>query len=161
MMTDKSKSNASDPWGRALRLLTRRDRSTAELTAKLKQDGFSSAQIEATLGKCREYNYLDDKRYARERARSLMRSGRGVGRKILGDLRQRGIDEKTADQAVHQASQEFDCQLILRNLLERRFPDFNIATASANERQRIVHYLQRRGFTLEQIFTALDRFGTN
>jgi regulatory protein len=159
MTTGRSTSNASDPWARALRLLSRRDRSTAELTAKLKQDGFSAAQIEATLDKCREYNYLDDHRYALERARSLMRSGRGVGRKILGDLRQRGIDETTADRALQNANQEFDRQRILHDLLERRFPDFNVATAPANERQRVIHYLQRRGFPLEQIFTALDRFG--
>ena len=157
MTTGRSKSNASDPWARALRLLSRRDRSTAELTAKLKQDGFSAAEIEATLEKCREYNYLDDHRFALERARSLMRSGRGVGRKILGDLRQRGIDETTAERALQHASQEFDCRLILHDLLERRFPDFNLATAPANERRRVIHYFQRRGFTLEQIFTSLDR----
>ena len=155
MPTGRSKSNASDPFAVALRLLNRRDHSEAELRQKLQQRGFDTAAVAATLTRCRSYNYIDDQRYALERARSLMRQGRGVGRKILLDLRHRGINDKTAGLALAQVSREFDSDQILRDLLERRFPDFTYLNADHRQRRRVVTFLQRRGFSLEQIFAAI------
>jgi regulatory protein len=148
----RSKSSASDPLAVALRLLTRRDRSEAELFLKLQQFGFSAAVIELTLARCREYRYLDDQRYALERARALLRSGRGVGRKILLDLRRRGISQELAEQAVDLAENEFSSDQVLADLLERRFPGFNYAAADERQRRRVVGFFQRRGFALELIF---------
>ena len=152
---DKSKSKDSNAFAAALRILTRRDRSETELRQKLKQFGFSLPAIETAIEKCREYNYVDDSRYATERARALMRSGRGVGAKILQDLRRRGIDEITARQALIAAEEEFSAYDLLREQLNRRFPNFNYANASNRERQRVIGFFQRRGFSLEQIFTIL------
>lgn len=150
-----SSSNASDPFAAALRLLTGRDRSEAELSAKLRQLGFSAAEIESTLEKCRDYRYLDDSRYALERARALLRSGRGVGRKVLLDLRHHGIDEATAVQALETASSEFETPQILREQLQRRFSDFQYQQADQRQRRRIVSYFQRRGFPLSEIFKII------
>jgi regulatory protein len=152
---EKSKSKDSNSFAAALRILTRRDRSETELRKKLEQFGFSLPAIEAAIEKCREYNYLDDNRYATERARALMRTGRGVGAKILLDLRHRGIDEVTAQQALMAAEEEFSAYDLLREQLNRRFPNFNYASASNRDRQRVIGFFQRRGFLLEQIFTIL------
>ena len=154
-MTDRSRSSASDAFAAALRLLTRRDRSETELRDKLRQFGFSVSAIDGAMEKCREYGYLDDRRYATERARSLMRSGRGVGPKILLDLRRRGIDEGVARQSLETAENEFFRGQILRDLLERRFPSFDYVTADDRERRRVVGFFQRRGFSMEQIFAIL------
>lgn len=154
MMT-RSKSNVSDPFATALRLLTRRDRSEAELRQKLVQFGFSISAIDETIARCREYNYLDDLRYATERARSLIRNGRGSGHKINRDLHQRGIDEVTARQAMETAEQEYPADQILREQLSRRFPNFTYKTADQRERQRVISFFQRRGFSLEMIFQAI------
>ncbi len=150
-----SKSSVSDPFATALKLLTRRDRSEAELRDKLRQLGFSACAIESCIEKCRDYNYLDDQRYALERARALLRSGRGVGRKVLLDLRRRGIDETTAQQALETSSAEFPPEQLLRDQLERRFPDFDYAAADEAERRRVVGFFQRRGFSWGEIFTLL------
>ena len=151
-----SKSSGSDPFAAALRQLTGRDRSEAELRDKLKQFGFSAAAIDTTIKQCYDYKYLDDRRYALERARSMLRSGRGVGVKILLELRRRGIDETTAIQALEIADSEFDPDQLLREQLERRFPDFCYATADAKQRRRVVSFFQRRGFPLGQIFNILN-----
>lgn len=150
-----SNSNVSDPFATALRLLTGRDRSEAELSAKLRQLGFSAPEIAATLEKCRGYNYLNDQRYALERARALLRNGRGVGRKVLLDLRRRGIDETTAIQALEEASGEFETTQLLHDQLQRRFPDFDYQTADERLRRRVVSFFQRRGFTLGEIFQVI------
>ena len=150
-----SNSNASDPFATALRLLTGRDRSEAELSIKLRQLGFSAAEIEIAITKCRDYNYLNDQRYALERARALFRSGRGVGRKVQLDLRRRGIDEATASQALEEACCEFETTQILREQLQRRFPTFDYLTADDKLKRRVVSHFQRRGFALGEIFSVL------
>lgn len=150
-----SSSNASDPFATALRLLTGRERSEAELSAKLRQLGFSATDIETAIAKCRDYNYLNDQRYALERARALFRTGRGVGYKVLLDLRHRGIDEPTAIQALEQANSEFETSQLLRDQLQRRFPNFEYLTADDKLKRRVVSHFQRRGFALGEIFSVL------
>lgn len=152
-----SNSTDSDPFAVALRLLTGRDRTEAELRDKLKQFGFSAAAIDIAVEKCHGYNYLDDRRYALERARAFMRSGRGVGPKILLELRRRGIDATTADAALNQVADEFETDQILHDQLKRRFPNFNFATADEKQRRRVVSFFQRRGFPLGQIFNILKQ----
>jgi regulatory protein len=152
----KSKSTASDPFTTALRLLTGRDRSEAELSEKLRQLGFSVAEISTTLDKCRDYDYLDDSRFALEKARALIRTGKGVGAKVLLELRRRGIDEATASQALELVSGEFDPAQLLRDQLERRFPGFTYQSADERQRRRVVNYFQRRGFALGEIFSILN-----
>lgn len=150
-----SSSNASDPFATALRLLTGRDRSEAELSAKLRQLGFSALEIDTTIAKCRDYNYLNDQRYALERARALFRSGKGVGHKVLLDLRRRGIDEATAVQALEETSSEFETRQLLREQLQRRFPNFDYLAADDKLKRRVISYFQRRGFVLGEIFSVL------
>ena len=151
----KSRSNASDPFAAALRLLSRCDRSEAELRDKLARFGFSVAEIDQAVARCHEFHYLDDRRYALERSRALLRSGRGVGRKILLDLRRRGIDDETAAWALAEAGGEFPTDQMVRELLERRFPGFSYPQADDREKRRVIGFFQRRGFSLEQIFRML------
>ncbi|MDA3904030.1 MAG: regulatory protein RecX [Desulfuromusa sp.] len=154
---DKSKSNASKSFAAALRLLTRRDRSETELRQKLGQFDFSLSAIESAVEKCREYNYLDDNRYATERARTLMRTGRGVGSRIMLDLRQRGIDETIARQALEIVNCEFDTSQLLRDQLQKRFPDFDYQHAEKKQCRRLISYFQRRGYTLGEIFQTIQQ----
>lgn len=151
-----SRSTATNPRATALRLLTSRDRSEAELKQKMLQLGFSAEQAEDARKYCLEYGYLNDQRYALERTRMLMRNGRGVGTKILQDLRQRGIDEQYAQAALEQASEEFDTFELLKQQLERRFPGFNYRQAEEKLKRRVVSYFQRRGYHLDQIFSVLN-----
>ena len=150
-------SNASDAFSVALRLLSRCDRSEAQIREKLKQRGFTGDEIAAAIERCYHYRYLDDQRYALARARALMRTGKGVGGRILRDLRQRGIDDDTARTALDQAADEFHLDDLFHQELNRRFPAFCYSTASAKERRRVVSYFQRRGFPLDDIFTWLKQ----
>jgi regulatory protein len=151
----KSKSSASEAVAAALRLLSRSDKTEAELRRKLVGFGFSASAIDVALERCREYNYIDDRRFAVERARGLMRRGRGVGCKLAMDLRRRGISDEIASEAMVVAAEEFPSEQILADLVERRFPDFSYADADDKQRRRVVSFLQRRGFPLGQIFSVL------
>ncbi|MDO3377440.1 regulatory protein RecX [Geoalkalibacter halelectricus] len=148
-------SSASDPLALAVRLLSARDRSAAELRAALQRRGVAAELIEQVLDRCRELGYLDDQRFARERARALLRSGRAAGTKILLDLRRRGIDDDLAAAALSAAEAEQSPAQTLRELCARRFADFVYEHADAGERRRVVTFLQRRGFSLDQIMAIL------
>jgi len=148
-----------DPWLVALRILTRRDYSHAELRRRLLDKGFDAARVEAVLQRCRELGYLDDARYALNRATGLMTMGRAVGTRILFDLRRRGICEEVARTALEQAREACDERELLTTLLQQRFPDFDYASAPAGEKRRVVHFLQRRGFPLERIMNQLTEKG--
>jgi len=148
-----------DPWGLALRLLTGRDYSTSDLRRRLLERGCANEAVAAALERCLEFGYLDDRRYAMARARSLMAQGRAVGGRILLDLRQHGIAAELAEQALARARAEHDEETLLQDLLERRFPGFDYSAASDRERRRVVHFLQRRGFPLGRILDQLNRKG--
>ena len=160
-VTGKAESTAgrADPWPTVLRLLTGRDYSLAELRRRLLDKGFAPAGIDEALQRGLELGYLDDARYALNRATSLMSQGRAVGRRILLDLRQRGISEEVACRALAKARQACDETELLTSLLQRRFPDFDYNTASAKERRRVVYFLQRRGFNIGHIMDQLTRKG--
>lgn len=151
----KSKSSASDPFVTALRILTRQDRSEAELRNKLKQFSFSAAAIDAAVEKCHGYNYLNDQRYALERARAMIRTGRGVGRRVLLELRRRGIDEALVQQTLETVASEFETDQLLREQLQRRFPNFDFNTADDRQRRRVISFFQRRGFALSELLRIL------
>lgn len=145
--------NDSEPLAAALRLLARRGRSEYELAGRLRQKGFSEQTVTAVIARCRQLGYLDDSRFARERARELMRGGRAVGRRLLADLRQRGIAETTALAAIEEAGEEFGEEALLADLLQRRFPDFHWSAADDRQRQRVVNFYLRRGFSLSRVLS--------
>jgi regulatory protein len=159
--THKSQQPADqgNPWPTILRLLTGRDYSHAELRQRLLDRGFESTRIDEALQRCLELGYLDDARYAFNRAISLMNQGRAVGPRVLADLRRHGISPEIANQALEKSLESCDENQLFRSLMDRRFPDFDYDSASFKERRRVVQYLQRRGYPLSLIMDQLTRKG--
>jgi regulatory protein len=149
------KSNVSDPFSVALRLLTFRDRSTTELAKKLQDRGFSRTETEAVINRCLELGYLDDERFANARARSLVNSGRAVGIRLLNELKKAGIDRSLAEQALAEAESEVDLAELADEIRQRKFPGFVFSEATDKEKNRVVSYLQRRGFPVSMILDVL------
>lgn len=148
-------SSASDALAAALRLLSARDRSEAELAGRLRRRGHGEEEIARALERCRELGYLDDSRFARERARRLMAAGRGVGPRILADLAAHGVEGEEARAACEEAAAEISAESVLRDLLGRRFPGFRFVEADDRERRRVVNYFLRRGFPLPLVLSIL------
>ena len=148
--------SASDPYQTALLLLSRQGRTEAELWRKLDEKGFSAEQITATVTRCRDLGYVDDRRYARERAGALLRSGRAAGRRIEIDLLRRGIASEIVAAALSEAAAETDAGRVLRDQLLRRFPDFIFADAPPQEKRRVVDFFLRRGFPYPLVLSILS-----
>jgi regulatory protein len=84
---------------RAMRALARRDHSVASLRAKLDRAGLSESAQSAALGRLERAGYLDDVRYAQDRAALLAERGYGDGW-IRADLERQGVAREAADSAI-------------------------------------------------------------
>jgi regulatory protein len=146
---------ADSPLAASFRLLALRDRSEQELEDRLRRKGFSAADVAAALKRCKELGYLDDDRFAKQRAKSLLTSGRAVGHRLLAELKQQGIDAELAQAAVSAAVEEIDPDQVFNNLRQRRFAGFCYAEADERQRRRVIQYFLRRGFSLSRVLSLL------
>lgn len=146
------------PFDCALRILGLRDHSEAELTRKLASRGYEPQEIQATVARLKELNYLDDLRFARGFAESSLRNGRRVGVSLRLELSRRGIPAGVAGEVLEELSGEYDEGELLTDTLRRRFAGFDPAGATDKEKRRVVAYLQRKGFSLSAILKQLKTY---
>ena len=85
-----------DAVEQALRALRYRDRSTAELDARLARAGVGEPERAQTLETLERVGYVDDERYARTRAEHLAERGSGDAL-IRDDLERRGLAAELVD----------------------------------------------------------------
>jgi len=83
----------------ALRALRFRDRSAAELAARLEQRGVGEAERERALETLERIGYVDDERFAHMRAEQLADRGSGDAL-IRDDLERRGLAAGVVDSAL-------------------------------------------------------------
>ncbi len=138
-----------------LRWLTLRSRSEVDLRHRLQRKGCDDDDIEQALHRCRELGYIDDRRYAIERAGQLMRRGRAVGIRLHQELKKEGINEQLATQAMVQCRQDYNEQQILTDLVAKRYANVDFTAIDHRQQRRIVNYLLRRGFPLAMILNHL------
>jgi regulatory protein len=141
----------------ALRMLTRRDLSVAELTRRLKDKGISDTPVEETIARLEESGYLDDRRFARQWAESAIRNGRGYGPRLRQDLARQGVPAEIVADLLASMALEYDEMETLTTLLSRKFSGFDPVSASDREKRRVMQYMQRRGFSPAVIFQAFRK----
>lgn len=127
----------------ALRALRFRDRTTAELDARLEQRGIGEAEREQALETLERIGYVDDERFARSRAEQL--AGRGSGNALIRyDLERRGVAAEIVEAVLAGLEPERDRAA---RIIERRGPGIKTA-----------RYLAAKGFG-EDAFGE-DAFGS-
>ena len=127
----------------ALRLLTRRDHSRAELGAKLAAQAESEEQLQQVLDTLQAERLLSDHRYASQR---VVARGRRYGNARLSqELRQRGVGDEDIVAALPEAGDETErCRAIWAK-------KFGRPPQSPEERAKQMRFLQYRGFSGESI----------
>ena len=132
----RSEDEREDALDRAVRALARRDHSAESLRAKLERAGVSEPARDAALKTLAGVGYVDDERFARDRAERL--AARGYGDDwIRADLEAQGIAQEAAETAL--AALEPERERVLR---EARKLETGPRAARA---------LQRRGFSEEAL----------
>ena len=128
-------------YGKALGLLSRRERSSKELERRLDREGYESADADAALTLLREQSFLDDTRFAGALVR--LRIGQGFGpRRITAELRTHGLVDTEIRAQPDLA--DADWTALARQLYRRRFG--GRPADDPAERNRRASFLLRRGF---------------
>ena len=139
----------------ALKLLTGRDYSEAELRSRLSRHGYAAEEIDDAVARCKEYGYLDTERFATNRARGLLSRGQAVGSRVKEDLRRRGVDAESIEAVMQKMAEEFPAPELLGQILERRFAGFDVRQADMRSKNRVLGYFLRRGFSRDMVLQAL------
>ena len=100
-------TRSEDAVEQALRALRHRDRSAAELDARLERRGVGEAEREQTLETLERVGYVDDDRFARARAEQLAARGSGDAL-IRHDLEGRGLAAEHVEAALAALEPERD-----------------------------------------------------
>lgn len=146
-----------EAFDHATRLIGGRMHGERELRVKLgRKQQYGQGVIDAVVADLKRLGYVDDERFARERAADqakVKRHGRG---RAVQELRKAGVDPALAKRAAEQVYEQVDARQSALELARRRAPSlarFDAQTA----RRRLVGFLQRRGFDYETIQYAVER----
>jgi len=142
-------------YQRALRLLSLRDRSEAELRTALRKHKTPEDVLERTLQRLREHRHADDSKFASTWVENRT-AFRPRGRRALAwELRQKGIAPEVAETAlsdINESSLAHQAGLKkARQLVTSDWNDF---------RTKVSAYLARRGFPGSIISTAVSELWT-
>ncbi|BBB14569.1 regulatory protein RecX [Candidatus Rickettsiella viridis] len=129
----------------ALNYLSRREYTQLTLQKKLLQKGISAEIIKTVLQQLIQEGLLNDIRFCEAFIANRIRQGYGPVR-IIAELRQQGVNEDTIIAQLQQnESVWLDC---IAKMLEKKFSS---SPENLKEKHRQIHYLQYRGFRLDQI----------
>ena len=130
-----------------------RERTVAEVEAKLARAGVESGEATAAIDELRTFGYLDDARYARLFAQDKRSLEQWGGERIDRELTRRGIARELIIAALSEEPGETELDRALA-LLERRFP---VPPADRRERERALGMLVRKGYDGDLALDALSR----
>lgn len=129
----------------ALRFLTHRSRSAAEMRARLERSEIPEEVIDQEMDRLLDSGLLDDADFARQKAAALVR--RGLGPKgMIARLASAGVEQGAAETAVEAAVREAGGEkAIAEEAMSRRHGD--LSTADRKTRAKAARYLVRKGFS--------------
>jgi len=137
----------------ALRLLTVRARSHAELEERLRQRGFEAEAVARALERLVAVGLVDDGAFAAAVAES--RAARGMDAAAVAlELRERGVDPALAARAAAEAMPAEDRVERCRQVAEARLAQLD-GLSPATQFRRLAAYLARRGYATEVIHSVV------
>jgi regulatory protein len=141
----------------ALNALVARAKSKGELLAHLKKRGVEDDVAQATIFRLQESGLINDSEFAKAWTQSRHTSKKLSKRIIAGELRTRGVDQSSIDEALDEIDDEseyrtaFSLGMKKYNTMSRLEPEVQI--------RRIQSLLQRKGFsfpTIARVIRELD-----
>jgi regulatory protein len=153
MLIYNSVDQEADPYSIAntiaLNALVARAKSKGELLAHLKKRGVEDDVAQATIFRLQENGLINDSEFAKAWTQSRHTSKKLSKRIIAGELRTRGVDQSSIDEALDEIDDEseyrtaFSLGMKKYNTMSRLEPEVQI--------RRIQSLLQRKGFSLPTI----------
>ena len=135
----------------AMDLLAGREYSSGELRVKLSKKFENQSQIARAIDQLIAGNLQSDTRFAEAFIRSRVNRGQGEIR-IRNELRQRGISDQLAVEAIEGC--RVDWLALARDIALHKFGADQPSDSA--QRAKRMRFLQYRGFTCDQINSALS-----
>ena len=138
----------------AFRFLSYRERSHWELAQYLKKKEYSHPMIQQTLDYLTELDYINDQRFALQWSQFKINKNK-IGRsRLYMELSGKGIDkaiiEKTLN-AIYKDNPEKD---LAEQCARKKWVSLK-GTQKEKKKQRLVQFMQRRGFSSDIIYQSL------
>ena len=145
-------------YAHALDALTRRSRSTVELSRWLRERDHAPDDVETTLERLTASGLLDDAKYAAAFARSRLLGRKLSKRRVLGDLGRRGIPREMAAEAVSAVIEEegVDEESVVEAIAIKKFRSFAKLDRQTAMR-RLMGFLARRGYDGDVVRRVVSR----
>jgi regulatory protein len=140
---------------RALRWLTARELSEAQVRSRLVDKGYTDAAITPAVERLLQDRTLDDRRAATAVARTEARVRRHGPHRVMGKLIAMHIDRDLAKEIVRELFGEEDEEALLQKTLETRLRGNPERLNDPRERRRILAYLVRQGFSASAASAAI------
>jgi regulatory protein len=143
-----------DPYTYGLAALTRRELTERQLRLRMARRGCDPTAVDAAIDRLRREHLLDDQRAARAYARTEARVKHRGPLRIRRSLEAMGIDRGAAQEAVDEGFEDRPIDEALEAALARRLRG---PIADERHAQRLVGYLVRQGFPLDDALAAVRR----
>lgn len=147
------------PMDYALRVLSRRRVSTGNMKDLLARKGFTGSDADACIAKLTEWGYLDDQGYARDVLRAVSAACPVGRRRAQFELRKRQIDQDLARAVTDEAYAGVSEEALALEASRKYLNGKNTGSLKEKERERLVRWLQRRGFGFSSIISVLRDTG--
>lgn len=138
---------------KAADLLAYREHSEAELKRKLLARKYEAAEVDETIDKLKQHNYLDDEELCRQQFENFYAEGKLSVRQIFAKLIQRGFDKDFIEQLIPEDFYEHELQAATL-ALTKKFKTID----DKNFRAKAWQFLSGRGFDGEIISAAVENF---
>jgi len=139
----------------ALRWLTARELSEAQVRSRLAEKGYAEIAIQPALERLLRDRTIDDRRAATAVARTEARVRRHGPHRVMGKLIAMHIDRDLARDVVRELFSEEDEEALLGRTLELRLRGSRERLRDPRERRKILAYLVRQGFSASAASAAI------
>ena len=140
---------------RALRWLTARELSEAQVRSRLAEKGYTDNAITPAVERLIQEHTIDDRRAATAVARTEARVRRHGPHRVMGKLIAMQIDRDLAKEVVRELFGEEDEGALLERTLETRLRGNAERLKDPRERRKILAYLIRQGFSASAASAAI------
>ncbi|NLA59210.1 MAG: regulatory protein RecX [Firmicutes bacterium] len=140
----------------ALYYLKFRSRSSAEMDAYLTRKGFERYVREEVLDWLRQLGYIDDLQFARNWIQNRIRTNPMGERRLVQELRQKGIPKEVIEKAVEEFRESVDERDLTFKVAAERARIY-ADEAGETAKRKLTAYLLRRGFGLDDVRNAVER----
>ncbi len=147
---------AVSPHNMAMNMLARREHSLLELKTKLIARDIPPDEADDVVASLAARNLVSDERFAGSFVRVRVRKGQGPVR-IRQELRQRGVSSDVIHAHLDTMASEWNS--LADEVRRKKFG--GVAPPDYKAKARQMRFLEYRGFTTEQIMTALENVSSD